>query len=137
MSGRFETLNDLFMKAVLNGGFGIDVATENVDYTPASDPFISCFILPVPVVQSELGSNGCEMLSGIFQISVHYPQDQGMNLLLQKVDEVNAVFFSGAVFVLSPLTVTLKQVSTERVVVSGGFATVNISIDYYSFTSRL
>ena len=138
MSGRFETLNDLFNVAVLNGGFTIPVATENVAFDPkAGTPFIAMNLLPLPVIQSSLGVSGCDKLTGILQLSVNYPQDQGMTSLLAKVDEVNQVFKAGAVFVLSPLSVTIKATSTNRVRVAQGFATIDLSIEYFSYTDRL
>jgi hypothetical protein len=138
--GRFEAINNIFSVAVINSGvvYDVEIATENVSYDPRSGvAYISTHLFPLPVYQATLGSEGVDMVSGLFQISVNYPADSGMTDLLTKVDELNSVFKSGAQFTISPYWVNIRNVSNTRVIVSNGFATIHLTIDYFSHIQRL
>jgi len=138
MSTTFADIDEIFNIAVLNAGFSIDVITENLDYSPnISTPYIAAFLLPLPTVQASLGSNGCDNQSGIYQLDINYPKDQGTTALKEMADEINGVFFSGANFSNSNLTVNIKNVSINRVIVQNGWASLSVSIEFYAYSMRV
>lgn len=135
---RFSTIDEIFNIALIAGNFGLDIATENVTFKPMDgSAYLAAFRLPLPVTQATLGDNGEDLHSGIYQININYPQDSGMTVLYDKADAINLVFKSGATFTSGTTKVRIKNVSVERVIVSGGFATLPLTIEYYTFLERL
>lgn len=136
--GRFEAVNNILDVAVLGGDFGLPIASENIDYDETNGlAYLSTFVNPLPVEQASLGSEGNDIVSGLFQISVNYPQSSGMTQISIKCDEINAVFKSGASFTISPYILNIKNVSNGKMITDNGFATIPITIEYYLHTARL
>jgi len=138
MTTTFSDIDEIFNIAVLNAGFSIEVITENIDYSPdISEPYIAAFLLPLPTVQASLGASGCDNQSGIYQLDINYPKDQGTTALKGMADSINAVFYSGANFSNANLTVNIKNVSINRVIVQNGWASLSVSIEFYAYSMRV
>lgn len=137
--GAFAEIDNIFNIALLNAALGgIVVVTENLDYSPQSGvPYVAGYLLPAPTVQASLGRDGCDNHSGLYQIDINYPKDNGTTDLKVTADLVNQVFFSGAVFTLNNVVVNIRNVSIDRVVIAGGWATLSTTIEYYSYTQRI
>jgi len=131
-------INQILVKAVQDGAFGLDIAFENIKFdSKQQDSYLALFNLRAPTVQVELGALGCDQHTGIFQIDVNYKQGGGIDELLEKADEVNAVFKNGATFAGSNENVNITNVTAEPVAIARGWATVSMTINYYSFTTRV
>ena len=74
---------------------------------------------------------------GIFQINIKYKTYDGVSVLHQKADEINAIIKSGATFTNSTTNVRIKNVSIQNVTVIDGFSVLPMLIEYFSFTMRL
>jgi len=120
------------------GTFGLPVAYEGLDFDAKGQAaYLSCFVLRAPTLQAELGPQGCDAHTGIFQIDVNYREGQGATALLEKADEVNAYFYSGRYFESSEETVNIRNVSASRLNIAGGWSTINLTIEYQVYSKRI
>ncbi len=132
------SIQKILYKAVQDGGFGLDIAYENVKFDPKSkDGYLSCFMLRAPTLQAELGWVGCDLHTGIFQIDINYPQDSGATAHAEMCDQINAFFKSGATFAGPTESVNIQNVSAGVMQVAQGWATLSLSIQYYVFSGRV
>ncbi len=135
----FEDINKAFVGAILdNSSFSLPVAFQNVEYDDSNGlPYLETFLIPAPTIQASLGDDGCDEHIGIFQINIKYKTYDGVSVLHQKADEINAIIKSGATFTNSTTNVRIKNVSIQNVTVSDGFAVLPMLIEYFAFTTRL
>ena len=120
------------------GSFGLPVSYEGLDFDPKEyDAYLACYVLRAPTLQAELGPQGCDAHTGIFQVDVNYREGGGPTEALNKADEVNAYFKSGAYFTDSTETVNIKNVSASRLNIVGGWATINLTIEYQVYSKRI
>ena len=128
----------ILLEAIENAGFGLPIAYENVkfDATPG-EPFLACFILRAPTVQAELGYKGCDERTGIFQIDINYPENSGPTIHAEMADDINLFFRSGATFTGNQFRVNIRNVSAGVMRIGNGWATLPMTIEYYSFTERV
>lgn len=131
-------IQKILFAAVEDGNFGLPVAYQNVNFDQSTkDAYLSCFILRAPTVQAELGWNGCDNHSGILQIDIVYPQDAGPTVHAVKADEINAVFYNGRTFTGDNENVNIENVSAGAMQINQAWATLPMTIEYYSFTERV
>lgn len=131
-------INQILKKAVQDGAFGLDIAFENSGFDPKQVPaYIAIFNLRAPTVQAELGWPGCDQHNGVFQLDVNYKQGGGTDVILEKADDVNAVFFNGQTFAGTNENVNITNVTATPVSIARGWATVSMTINYYVRTSRI
>ena len=131
-------IQQILYNAVEDGGFGLDVAYENVKLDPKDKPaYLACFMLRAPTEQAELSWKGCDEHQGIFQIDINYPQGSGPTVHVEMADQINAVFKSGATFAGATENVNIRNVSAGIMQVAQGWATLSLSIEYYVFSGRV
>jgi len=135
----FDDISKALKGIMLDNDFSLPVIYENAfdEAQPIGTAFLAIFQLPAQPTQATLGDAGCDLHTGIFQIDINYPSGEGMALLVQKADEINAVIKSGATFTNNGLNVRINNVGISRLVVSDGLATINITIEYNSFSTRV
>lgn len=136
----FVDIRTALMKPIFdaaNAQFGIVFDTENRSGTPAIDTaHASVHIMPTQPDQEALGTTGCDRHTGVYQISLYYPQDTGDLPLLIKADEIAAVYKSGANFVHNGVTVTIESIGMSGARNSGGWFQADLTINYFSFIRR-
>jgi len=133
-------INQILVKAVQDGGFALDsqIAFENFTFNKDDlDFYLAIFNLRAPTELAELGAEGCDKHQGVFQLDVNYKQGGGVDELLTKADEINAVFKNGATFAGASESVNITNVTAEPVTTAQGWATVSMTINYYCFTLRV
>lgn len=134
----FEDISKAFNGIMIDNDFSLPVVFENTPYDETTgDNFLAIFLLPSPTLQASLGDEGCDEHKGIFQIDIVYNTYSGTHELYQKADEINAIIKSGATFTNNTLNVRIGNVSIQRLTVSDGLATLNMSIDYWAFNKRV
>lgn len=86
------------------------VAWENVPFTPAAGvTYIQPFLLPGEPFQAEIGTNGINRHSGVYQISVFYPAGQGVAALNTLTADLCDHFKRGTSLAYSGVTVTVQK----------------------------
>lgn len=132
------SIQRILLEAIQNAGFGLPIAFENVNYDASNgEPFLACFILRAPTVQAELGYKGCDERTGIFQIDINYPEGSGPTVHAEMADDINLLFRSGATFTGNDFRVNIRNVSAGVMRIGNGWATLPLSIEYFSFTERV
>ncbi len=128
----------ILLQAISNGNFGLPIAFENVNYDATNgEPFLACFVLRAPTVQAELGYAGCDERTGIFQIDINYREGSGPTVHAEMADDINAFFRSGETFTGNDFRVNIRNVSAGVLRIGNGWATLPMTIEYYSFTERV
>ncbi len=131
-------IQKILFNAVEDGSFGLPVAYENVNFDPKGlDGYLSVFLLRAPTLLAELSWNGCDNHSGILQIDINYPQGAGPTIHAEMADQINAVFKNGATFAGSVENVNIQNVSAGIMQVANGWATLTMTIEYYSYSGRV
>lgn len=135
----FDDISTALIGIMADNDFGLPVLYENArdEDQPIGDSYLAVFQLPAQPVQATLGDAGCDLHTGVFQIDVNYPAYTGKSNSMQKADEINAVIKSGATFTNNGLNVRILNVGISRLIVSDGVATINMTIEYNSFSERV
>ena len=85
------------LKSTLNNsGIGIDIVWPNTSYTVTTGtPYCEVFFLPSNPDASEIGTRKTENVTGVFQIDIYYPVEQGDGAMLEVVDILKNTFGRG------------------------------------------
>lgn len=87
------------IQAYVDGSFALDTAYENRTFTkPASGPFAEVYILPNQPTVDTLGDAGRDLHTGILQINLNYPRNQGDGAILTKADAIRNYYEAGTRF---------------------------------------
>jgi len=114
----------------------IEVALNNINMpTSTSTPFLAGFMLPAPVEQADLTVN--ELREGVYQVDINYASHLGTSVINSMYDLLNETFKVGAEFSFGSICLGIDAVSPSPITVSNGWATLNMSIDWHSYTARL
>ena len=120
------------------GGIALPGVYENAKYNSQADtPWFEFFFIPNPPVVSTLGDQGSDEHTGIVQVNLNYPINDGSGAALQKVDEVRALFKAGSKHIFDGQTVTAiscGQNGTGQIV--NGFYQTTLTIQYRALTPR-
>lgn len=108
------------------------------DYTPKADtPWFEFFMIPNRPVVVTLGDDGLNEHTGIVQINLNYPLHEGSGSMLQKVDEVSALFKAGSRHSYQGQTVSVISCGLDgsSQIVNGFYQSV-LTIQYRAQTPR-
>ena len=115
---------------------GIAVFLENIDApTTADTPWLSGFMLPAVVEQADLSVT--EFRNGIYQIDINYPQNNGSKPINAMADLLNQTFKTGASFSFGEICAVVQSFEMGPLIVSNGWATRSVSVNWHSYTMRL
>ncbi len=87
----------------------MSTAWENVSFTPPEigTPYQRVYLMPAEPDNREIGTIYQER--GIFQISLLYPLQAGTAVVMDRASLIRSVFFRGASFTNSGVTVTITK----------------------------
>ena len=122
-----------------SGGIGLSGVYENTNgYTPQADtPWFEFFMIPNRPVVVTIGDEGLNEHTGIVQVNLNYPIHEGSGNMLQKVDEVSALFKAGSRHVFEGQTVSISSCGLDgsSQIVNGFFQSI-LTIQYKAQTPR-
>lgn len=126
------------LTAQLNTMTGVPaVAWENSPYTPVVGiPYLKPTILWAESFQAELGVSGANNESGIYQITVNYPLNQGMAPINSMVGKLRSWFKRGTILTYNGLYVTIRKVSLGPLNTGDAWISQPVSISFYTRTSN-
>ena len=88
-----------------------EVAWENVGFTPTTGtPYLKPEILWSESFQSEIGTDGANRESGIYQITCSYPPGEGSGPLNAMLGKIRDRFKRGTTLTYNGLTVKIRKV---------------------------
>lgn len=107
------------------------VAWENVPFTPtAGAPYLKPALLPGEPQQAEIGTNGANRHTGIYQISIFYPAGLGVPGLNTLRDGLINHFKRGTVLTYSGISVTIQKAFPGPVLQETGWQHLPITIQF-------
>jgi hypothetical protein len=102
----------------------IDVAWENTGYTPNPEtPYLKTYLLPARPEDITIGA-GYRRESGIFQVNINYPIQQGSGDALTRAELIKSAFPRGATFSSGGITVHIGE--TPEII--GAFETTHYTL---------
>lgn len=137
MGSVFEDISKALDSTLKGGGLNMTIVLENDKYTPdLGTAYLSSFNLPAPVSPSTLGPTGKNVHEGIYQVDINYPAFSGRSNLLKKADQIKDVFKHGLDITWGAHTVRIQESSISGIRVNGGWAVLNVSINWSTHTAR-
>jgi len=117
----------------------LPVVFENTgSYKPTpGTPWCEFFFIPNEPQVLTLGENGEDEHTGIVQINLNYPLNQGPVPALQKAGEIRSVFKAGATFTYQSQSVLIRGAGVSRAsqVVNSHYQVI-LTINWRSITTR-
>ena len=130
-------INAALVVAYQAASLALPTAYEGTDFTPpAAAPWAQVWQMPAPVVVDTLGTTGLDLHTGIFQIDLNVPQNDGTGRILGYADTLRAYFKAGTNAVHSSQSVLILDCSRSRLSQGGGWLTISMSISWRAYTTR-
>lgn len=107
------------------------IAWPNVGYDPTSDGYLKVQHFPVDTNQATLGTNGKNRITGIYQVSVMWPKNQGAIAPKERAALISAHFKRGTVITQDGLNIRINQPPhVSGAIEEKAFLQVPVSISY-------
>ena len=135
----FVNIKKALDNALMSNDFGgLPAFLENIDYDTNTDqPFLNAFLLPAQPEQVDLGSDGTDRHSGVYQIDINYKTHRGVMNHMVIADAINLVFRSGADLTWSEVCVRIEATGITPIRIANGWAVLSVSVDWFSTTKRI
>jgi hypothetical protein len=112
------------------------VAWENMSFTPGVVPYLAPFLLPVEPFQAELGVNGQNQHSGVYQISIYAPAGSGTSAINTLRDNLVDFFKRGTTMVYSDISVQVVKAWPGPMLQETDWVHIPITIRYRVFAAN-
>jgi len=107
------------------------VSEPNIDFKPVASGYLQAQHFPVDTNQVNLGSNGKNRTSGIFQVSVYWPTGEGAIEPKERASLIAAHFKRGTVITQDGLNIRIVEPPhVAGVITEKQFLQVPVSINY-------
>ena len=114
-----------------------DVAWENNSYTPvANRPYLIPTILWAESTVAEIGTNGANRESGIYQITCIYPPNGGLNPIHTMLGKLRDRFKRGTQMAYNGIIVTVRKCSLNPHTIDASGIRQPISISFFTTISN-
>jgi len=119
------------------GNFGLTTYYPNKDGNPtAGEKHARVWFLPAQNDAASLGGSGYDRMSGILQIDLMYPTDNGIGDVLAKADEIAAYFQRGQDETYNTFTTRITGTRIDGPRNEDGWLRTIISIGWYAHVAR-
>ena len=108
------------------------------EFNPQADAaWFQFFFIPNQPSVITLGDQGSDEHTGIVQINLNYPMNEGSGTALEKADELRALFKAGSKHIFDGQTVTAIScgLSGSGQIINGFYQTI-LTIEYKAHTAR-
>lgn len=121
-----------------NNPRGLPVAWHNRDHIPVSgQPWLRASYLPAGSEIAELGKQGRNRYTGIYQVSVFCPSGDGHGLSFDIAGEVEYAFRRGEVLTIDGLNVQIRQATHgQPMQEDNGWFHVPVSVSWFAFVKN-
>ena len=137
MANKFENIRKALTTPMATVLPSITKVFPNQPYTPdPNTPYMAYFLLPNQPSASTLGSDGLDVHTGVFQISLFYPKSTGDIELLKAADEIETVYqqyVRGAYLSSGSVNVRITSVGLGNTSADSAWFFAPININYESF----
>lgn len=132
----FNNISQTLLQAYVDGEFGLPTAYPNRIFTPTSDPWAKVSIIPNQPSAASLGEDGTDEHDGIMQIDLNYPLKNGNGQVLEKAEEIRALFKAGYSKTHNQQAITVRSCGYNSGSESEGYFRVIVTIQWYARTPR-
>ena len=130
-------INSALIKSVVDGAFGLDIAYENQEHTPATGtPYMEVYIIRNQPQPTSLGRAGLDLHTGFMQINLNYPANKGSGTALAKADEIRAIYVAGYKYEFEGQQVTVFSCGASQGRNNNGWYTLILTIEWQARTQR-
>lgn len=122
-------IDQALISAFIDGGFGLPIAHENIDYAPtAGTAYVELLVLQNDVTPATLAdSNDTD---GVFRVILRYPIGGGAVAAKTKADQVFTVFAIGQRLSYDGVTLTILRNSRQPGVAEEGWFSLVLDMPY-------
>ena len=101
-------------QAYSDGGFGLETLYENFAEDPSNaGTWAAVHFMPNQPVPRGLGHEGDDAVTGIYQIDLNYPLNEGRKNIVAKAEEIRAYFWAGRKFSSGDSTVAIVSAGSS------------------------
>jgi hypothetical protein len=112
------------------------VAWENIDFAPTQgQTYLRPTVLPSDTVQAELGDQGRDYHTGIYQVDVMAEAGEGKNAAYVLADSIADHFARGTDLTYNGVVVTIQQTKRLTGRTDSGWFMVPVEINFFSYTA--
>ncbi|WP_061238172.1 phage tail terminator-like protein [Ectopseudomonas composti] len=136
-------MSEVKIQAALVQGYnaaalGIATGGEGRDFKPPSPTtaWADWFNLPASTDVASLGVGGNDETTGIFQVNLNYPLNDGTANILSAVQKLRDYFVAGRRLVYQGQCVKVERVTRNNLRPVDGWQQINVSIYYSAYTIR-
>lgn len=125
-------------QAFVNGAFfsSSNVAWENKKFDPPANPWARFTYIPNQPEVATLGDEGQDELTGILQIDLNYPQDNGLKDVSDKYESIRTIFAPGNIFTHAGQWVRISSCGRSHGRIVDNYYRVTITIMFYAYINR-
>ena len=119
--------------AALTFSPALPIAWPNVNFTPpdANTGYIRAQLFPATAEQTTLGTDGQNRHTGIFQVDVIWPENQGLTAPTEKAGAIADHFKRGTLLTTDSIALRIDQPPLVRgIIVDGGTIQIPIDVRY-------
>lgn len=132
-------INAALVQGLAAAALGIPTAAEGKDFTdkPGTNlPWAAWFNLPASTDVASNGVGGNDETTGIFQVDLNYPLNDGTANILNAVQKLRDYFVAGRRLVYQGQCVKVERVTRNNLRPVDGWQQINVSIYYIAQTVR-
>jgi hypothetical protein len=116
---------------------GVEVEYENAQFVkPTATKWARIHFLPNAPSVETLGNEGQDLVDGIMQIDLNYPQNTGDGQARQDFEEVRAAFPAGVSYSTGGQVVTIKNCGRSQGRLVDQWYRVSITVYWYALIPR-
>jgi len=132
-----STAQTALFTAAISALGSIPTAFENVPFTkPVNAKWAALFFLPNRPGVETLGSVGQDMVTGIMQIDINYPQDTGDSAARADFETIRVAFKAGYSFTSSGQVVTITNCGRSAGRLVDQFYRVSTTVSWWAMIPR-
>lgn len=132
-----KDIRTALISGVIASATGLPTAWPNAPFTvPNNAPWLRVTILNMDDVVLTLGSGGKNRISGILQIDVFVPRNSGDIKIYDTMDDLTAVFQSGAELDYNGQVVRINSASDRAAQDESDWYRRIIDVDFYAYLTR-
>jgi len=131
-------IQSALVQGLVAAALGITTGGEGKSFTPPSTatPWAAWFNLPASTDVASLGVGGSDETTGIFQVDLNYPLNDGTANILGAVQKLRDYFVAGRRLVYQGQCVKVERVTRNNLRPVDGWQQINVSIYYIAQTVR-
>jgi hypothetical protein len=132
------------LESALNQGFSDGAFFDTADWfvgnfeedTPNDGVWTQTFFLPAQPIPTGLGREGTDTVTGIYQIDLNYPLNQGRQNIIAKYEEIRTYFWAGRKFTSGTTSLAIRSAGSSPGSRVNQNYRISVSVEFEARISR-